>query len=202
MKSSNLHKQNDAVSNWFVNSYWNFGNSTYNYISAANTAGFTTLSYDRLGTGASPKADPYSIVQAPVELAILTKITELLRSGNLHRKIPKPKKVVHVGHSYGSSLSNALVATRPELSDGLVTTGYSHNGNFFRDFLINTGFHLARDNSPRFKGYSTGYVTWPDKYSNEYSKSSIMPAKTVSNQIPTIRLLSLPGLLSLRCYNS
>jgi pimeloyl-ACP methyl ester carboxylesterase len=151
-------------------SYWNFGNSTYNWITAASAAGYSTFSYDRLGTGDSPKVDPYNTLQSTVELAILIKLTEMLKAGALSPKIAKPSKIVHVGHSYGSSLSNGLVGTRPDLSDGVIFTGYSHNASFLPMFQINTGYHLAVENSPRFAGFSTGYLTWPDVYANQFSE--------------------------------
>lgn len=66
----------------FDKTYWDFGgtNSSYDYILAATNAGYSTLSYDRIGTGLSSVPDPYTIGQAPIELAVLTTLTEKLRS--------------------------------------------------------------------------------------------------------------------------
>ncbi|KAF2809638.1 alpha/beta-hydrolase [Mytilinidion resinicola] len=156
----------------FDKTYWNFGapKTTYNYIAAATAAGYATFSYDRIGTGLSSVEDPYNVVQTPVELALLTHFTEQLKAGTLSHLIPKPSKLVHVGHSFGSILSNALIATRPELSDGVVLTGFSHNTTFEILFQISTGFHLASENQPaRFGKRSSGYLTWGDKYANQYS---------------------------------
>lgn len=57
----------------FDKDYWNFGgkNSSYNYIMAATDAGYSTLSYDRIGTGRSSVVDPYTNAQGPIELAVL-----------------------------------------------------------------------------------------------------------------------------------
>jgi pimeloyl-ACP methyl ester carboxylesterase len=154
----------------FDRSYWDLDGDEYNYISAATGAGYSTFSYDRLGNGASTIADPYTTVQTVVELAILTELTTLLRAGTISSSIPIPKKVVHVGHSYGSLLSNGMAAKYPDLSDGIVLTGYSLNTTWQLWFEISTSFHLASENQPsRFGNLSSGYLTWGDKYYNQYS---------------------------------
>ncbi|KAE9986668.1 hypothetical protein EG328_004995 [Venturia inaequalis] len=166
-KSSTLQLLSHGLG--FDRSYWNL-DGDLNYIAAATSAGYSTFSYDRLGNGASTIADPYNTVQTIIELAVLTGITSLIRSGSISEKIPIPKKIVHVGHSYGSSLSNALAATRPELSDGIVLTGYSLNATYQPWFLRASAFHLASENQPkRFSSLSSGYLTWGDKFTNQYA---------------------------------
>jgi pimeloyl-ACP methyl ester carboxylesterase len=153
----------------FDRSYWNL-DGELNFKAAAVASGYATLFYDRLGTGLSSHPDPYTTVQVPTELAILVELTKLLKDGKISPKIPKPKKIVHVGHSYGSMLTNALVAIAPDLSDGIILTGFSHVYTYQRWFAISTGFHLASTNQPaRFSNLSTGYLTWGDKYYNQYS---------------------------------
>ncbi|TKA35883.1 hypothetical protein B0A54_12329 [Friedmanniomyces endolithicus] len=156
----------------FDKSYWKFGgdSSQYNYVRAATDAGYATLSYDRISNGGSTVVDPYIIQQAPMELAALEAITSRFRNGTIHSSVPKPSgKVFHVGHSYGSILSHALVASNPSLSDGIVLTGYSTNNTWVGEFLISTNFHLAKENQPqRFGNRSTGFVTWADELANQY----------------------------------
>jgi pimeloyl-ACP methyl ester carboxylesterase len=152
----------------FTQRYWSFGNATYNYVLAARSAGYATLAYDRLGAGQSDHPDPYLDVQGRTQVAILVKLTQLARDGHLSPRIPKPQKVVHVGHSYGSLLSNALVAAQPNLSDGLILTGFTHNTTWISFFEMALSFHLARENNPhRFGQLSSGYITWGDKYDNQ-----------------------------------
>jgi pimeloyl-ACP methyl ester carboxylesterase len=154
----------------FDKSYWHFGGAENNYALAANKAGYATLSYDRLGNGHSTIVDPYNEQQAQVELAILVSLTKLLKAGKISPKIPKPAKVVHVGHSYGSLLSNGVAAGTPDLTDGVVMTGFSHNTTWNRWFEISTSFHLVSENQPaRFGNASSGHLTWADKYANQYS---------------------------------
>ena len=155
----------------FDKGYWDFGGpkSEYNYIRSATAAGYSTLSYDRIGTGNSTKPDPYTISQTAIELAILKKLTTELRAGTLHSLVPKATgKVVHVGHSYGSILSNAFADSYPELSDGIVLTGYSTTAEWIPQWLISTNFAIAATNQPaRFGQLSTGYLTWVNEFGNQ-----------------------------------
>ena len=108
--------------------YWDFGgqDSKYNYIRPATNAGFATLHWSRPGTGNSSSANPYSILQADVQAAVLIELTKRFRSGELHGDLPTPSgRVFHVGHSFGSIMSNVLAAKNPELSDG-VSSPASH----------------------------------------------------------------------------
>ncbi|KAL2800615.1 Alpha/Beta hydrolase protein [Aspergillus keveii] len=152
----------------FDRSYWNFGDSEYNYIASTTGHGYATLSYDRLGVGFSEQADPYSEIQVPTQVAILAEVSKLLQHGKLHKRISKPKKLVHVGHSFGSLITNGLVAASPSLSDGVVLTGFSQNTSWTPLFELCLGFELARTNNPaRFHGYDSGYLTWGNEYDNQ-----------------------------------
>jgi pimeloyl-ACP methyl ester carboxylesterase len=135
---------------------------------AATSAGYATLAYDRLGVGKSDHPDPYLDIQTQTQVAILTQLTQLVRSGRLSPHLPIPKKVVHVGHSYGSLITNGIVATQPNLSDGLVLTGFSYNDTWIPLFELALSLHLARENNPhRFGQLSSGFLTWGDKYDNQ-----------------------------------
>lgn len=172
-KSSTLQLLSHGIG--FNKSYWDFhlpnkpADHQYSYTYAATSQGYSTLSYDRLGIGLSTLANPYTEVQALVELAILAELTTAARKGAIPT-VPKPKSVLHVGHSWGSELSNALVGAFPTLSDGIILTGYSHLFNFELEFLTNTACHLASESQPaRFGDFSSGYLTWSDKFDNQYS---------------------------------
>lgn len=157
----------------FDKTYWDLGgqDSGYNYVRAATSAGYATLHWSRPGTGNSSSGNPYSILQADIQAAVLIKITELFRSGELYGDLPKPTgRVLHVGHSFGSIMSNVLIAQQPELSDGVVLTGLSHNDSFPPGFPISTDFHLAKENRPDVWGnYSTGILTWGDELALQYN---------------------------------
>lgn len=161
----------------FNRSYWDFympgkpNDAQYSYVNSATGAGYSTFSWNRLGIEPSTIADPYTEIQAGVELAVIVGLTTLVRSGNISQ-VPVPKKVLHVGHSFGSELSVGLAAVAPEVSDGVVLTGYSGISNYTTLFLASAGLRFASENQPkRFPNttYSSGFVTWPDKYANQYS---------------------------------
>jgi len=154
-------------------SYWDFGGqeSNYNYVRAATDAGYATLHWSRPGTGNSSSGNPYSILQADIQAAVLIEITKRFRSGELHPSLPTPSgRVLHVGHSFGSIMSNVLIAKNPELSDGVILTGFSHNSSFPPGFPISSNFHLAKENRPELWGnYSTGILTWGDELALQYN---------------------------------
>lgn len=163
----------------FDKKYWDFrlpsapSNTQYSYIFSALSAGYSTLSWDRLGCGLSSTPDPYLVVQAPIELTVLSTLTSILRQGGLKDSgVLTPKKVLHVGHSWGSELSNALAAL-PQgntLSDGLILTAFSHQFQYAGYFIASTNFHLASSDQPhRFSKRSSGYLTWGDKFANQYA---------------------------------
>lgn len=156
----------------FDKSYWSFGgfDSQYNYVKVATAAGYSTLAYDRIGTGKSTKSNPYTINQLQVEMEVLKALTERLRNKDIPalRRVPKPNKIVHVGHSFGSQLSSALVAKYPTISDGIILTGFSMNAS--AALIISSNFQLAKEADPtRFSDLSSGYLTWADELSNQYS---------------------------------
>lgn len=158
----------------FDKRYWDFrlphatSDQGYSYIRTALSYGYSTLSYDRLGCGDSSAPDPYTEVQSLVELEILISLTKSVKTGTLPH-ISAPDKILHIGHSWGSELTNALAATDPSLTDGIVLTGYSHVFQYELMFVSNSAFHLASENQPeRFGDRSSGYLTWGDKYDNQY----------------------------------
>ena len=156
------------------NRYWDIQQSPeeYSYVSAALKAGFSILTYDRLGTGSSGKPDAYDIVQSSLELEILRSLTLRARSGKLlsHMKSEDCpgdlkaasqgfEKFVHVGHSLGSFLSTALVSAHPELSDAIVLTGFVVNGHILDTHEGQFGWELAKsNNAQRFGDRGSGYL--------------------------------------------
>lgn len=66
--------------------YWDseYQPEKHSYVDAALEAGYSTLTYDRLGVGRSDKPDAYTVVQAPLELEILRQLTLMARNGTLY----------------------------------------------------------------------------------------------------------------------
>ena len=68
----------------------------------------------------------FSVVQSPTDLAILTKIAQMLRNGAIGGQ--PFSKIVGVGHSYGSVQVQALTASSPTALDAALLQGFSMNG--------------------------------------------------------------------------
>ncbi|EPQ54837.1 hypothetical protein GLOTRDRAFT_43185 [Gloeophyllum trabeum ATCC 11539] len=138
----------------FDSSYWDFavpGTDEYSYVSAAAAAGYSTFRYDRLGTGLSEHpSDTYNEVQAPTDLAIATKLLEMLKGGGIGGQ--QFSKVVGVGHSYGSVQVQALSATVPHMLDGVLLQGFSMNSTGQEQLLVSGAYSTATQVFPsRFK---------------------------------------------------
>ncbi|KAI4150384.1 MAG: hypothetical protein L6R39_002277 [Caloplaca ligustica] len=100
----------------------------HSWVEAALKAGYPILTYDRLGAGKSDHPDAYDVVQAGLELDILRQLTVMARNGALQSATgpshDSPSRIIHVGHSFGSFLTSAFIATYPDLSDAAIITGY------------------------------------------------------------------------------
>jgi pimeloyl-ACP methyl ester carboxylesterase len=143
----------------FDRSYWDltYRDPDYSYIiSAVDKYGYSTFAWDRLGIGESQHGDPLKEIQATLELAALVALTQGLRAGSIQGVSQRFDKVVHVGHSFGSILSYALTRDVPDISDGLVLTGYAGNGTFIPYFLLGGNFVSVTTTSLSSK-YSAGY---------------------------------------------
>lgn len=136
--------------------YWDFAPG-YSYVDYAASQGYATFFYDRLGVGESQKADAINEVQTPLELAIAVELIRQLRAGSYGGIAFQ--KVVGVGHSFGSILTQAVTASSPSSLDGAVLTGFTANSSGLPGFLAGNNFVIAANNNPyRFNNLSTGYL--------------------------------------------
>ncbi|KAI4213274.1 MAG: hypothetical protein LQ351_004015 [Letrouitia transgressa] len=161
----------------FDKRYWDpaINPSEYSFVDAALARGYSILTYDRLGTGLSDKLDAYTIVQAPLQLEILRSITNMARSGELLRHTAGNanaastnifkgsnvsfEKIIHIGHSFGSVLTSAFLATYGNLSDAAVLTGYILNEHFAEMRKATFGLEYApQNNKTLFGDRPSGYL--------------------------------------------
>ena len=143
--------------------YWDlsYDNFNYSYVDVATAAGYCTLNYDRLGLGNSSHfTDSQSTLdelQASLEVSALAALTMMLRNGTLPGTNGTSfSKVVHVGHSFGSAQTYALVDMYPTISDGIVLTGFSLNSSFAGFFVAGSNFMQANSNQPLRFGNISG----------------------------------------------
>jgi pimeloyl-ACP methyl ester carboxylesterase len=152
--------------------YWDsaYQPSKHSYVEASLKAGYSILTYDRLGAGQSDHPDAYTVTQAPLELEILHQLSLMTRNGtlyNLFRAVANPTentalanllttpaKVVHIGHSFGSFLTSAFIARYGSLSDGAIITGYLLTENLAS--AGSTTFSLGYASALNLSGYVEG----------------------------------------------
>lgn len=165
----------------------------YSYVDAAINKGYSVLSYDRLGTGASEKPNAYDDVQIPVEIEILAGLTKIARSGKLTSSSKAasnasaafdflPTKIVHVGHSYGSYVNSLMLIKYPDIIDGAIFTGLYPNSIEATDPLnvLNYNHAFANESDPaRFSEYGSGYFVLDNEETLQklfFQKASLDPA--------------------------
>ena len=79
--------------------YWDlpYDNYNYSYVDVALQSGYSTFFYDRLGIGQSSHGEPRNEIQAPLEIAALASLTNMLRNGTVSQISDKFIKIFHVG---------------------------------------------------------------------------------------------------------
>lgn len=141
----------------FDRTYWNIA-PDYSYVDYAAEQGYTTFSYDRLGSGLSDHPDPIQTVQAPLQLEIAHELVQLLRTGGISNHTFE--NVVGVGHSFGSFQVAGLLSQYPDDFDAAVLTGFSTDRSGFAVAFAGVGLTIASQSQPlRFSDLSNGYFT-------------------------------------------
>ncbi|KAI1798627.1 Alpha/Beta hydrolase protein [Daldinia bambusicola] len=137
--------------------YWDISPG-YSYVDVASAAGYATLSYDQLGVGKSDHPDPIQAVQATSQVAVTHALAGLLRSSKLGGY--KFDKVVGVGHSAGSTLTQAITTQYPKDFDAAILSGTTASADTVA--LTMAAFNLVNANtdpSEQFQGLAPGYLT-------------------------------------------
>jgi pimeloyl-ACP methyl ester carboxylesterase len=141
-------------------SYWDFpfANYNYSYVSQALESGYSTFAWDRLGIGHSSHGDPVNEIQLWLEISALHALTTLLKKGTLPAAEGiKFSKAVNVGHSFGSAQTYALTVMYPDVTDGVILTGFSLDGSFAAFFGLGSNF-IQANTIPALKSYPMGYI--------------------------------------------
>ncbi|KAB5566255.1 hypothetical protein GE09DRAFT_1106058 [Coniochaeta sp. 2T2.1] len=159
----------------------NINPGAYSWLDYTLNQGYSIFIYDRLGTGSSDKPDAYTIVQTDVQVEILRQLTLLLRTGKLVSSSKKlsgsdkldkytPKKIIHVGHSFGSICTIGLLQVNGSISDGAILTGFLPNNQLSGVSVGTWGFEYARESDPkRFGDRGSGYLVQKTKYNVQLS---------------------------------
>lgn len=146
----------------FDRSYWDlpFNKHSDSYVATAvDDHGYSTLTWDRLGVGASSKGDPVSEIQVFLEIAALKALTEKAKAGKLCTKQKhKYHSIAHVGHSYGSAMTYNFANLYPELTQGIILQGFSQAPGYLNYFAL-AGNFVPVSKIKSLKGkYPRGYL--------------------------------------------
>lgn len=118
------------------------------------------------------RPDPIVKVQFAVQAQILAKLTQLLRQPNSPYTLGTTvRRTVHVGHSFGSFLTLAAVASNltTRLTDGLVLTGYSGQYDWLQLFTAGGQARVAALSQPKtWSNLPHGYLVPVDVYAAAY----------------------------------
>lgn len=137
--------------------YWDIA-PNYSYVDVASAAGYATLSYDQIGVGFSAHPDPIQDVQATSQVAVLHQLVEILRSERLGRF--SFDNVVGVGHSAGSTLTQAVTTQYPEDFDAVILSGTSTSAASVALSMAAFNFVNANtDPSPKLRDLPDGFLT-------------------------------------------
>ncbi|UPK99709.1 hypothetical protein LCI18_010644 [Fusarium solani-melongenae] len=126
----------------------------YSYVDAAASQGMATLNYDRLGIGRSEHPDPLLEVQGDAAIAVLHSLVGLVRAGSFG---PQYTKVVGIGHSLGSKVTESIVSHHSGDFDAIALTGYAYQNSPKGGNANAPGYERAQDD-PRFSHLPDGYV--------------------------------------------
>lgn len=142
----------------FDRSYWDlpFNKYNYSYVNQALDAGYSTLTWDRLGVGHSSKGDTISEIQINLEIAALKALTEKAAHGDI-RSGKKFTSIVHGGHSFGSAMTYALANSYPELTQGIMLQGFSQAPGYLNYFALGGNF-VPVSSIKTLKTYPRGYL--------------------------------------------
>ncbi|KAF2099967.1 hypothetical protein NA57DRAFT_38322 [Rhizodiscina lignyota] len=147
----------------FDRTYWDtsYHDFQQSYVNVAvDKFGYYTLSFDRLGIGESSHGDPRDEIQSFLEVQAIRALTICLREGSFPNVHHKFSKIIHTGHSFGSAQTYSLTAMYPDISDGIVLTGFSVNGSFAPSYFDIAGnwVQAALNVPKRLGGYPRGYL--------------------------------------------
>lgn len=136
----------------YTRAYWDWPgfNGKYSYVARALADGRATLSYDRIGNGASTRqADGSAEITMASDAFVLQQLIQLV-------KLTGIRQVNSIGHSYGSGVVLAQAKEYGNVST-VVLTGYLHRPS---NPLVTAGNYPA-NGDPKFQdvGLDGGWLT-------------------------------------------
>lgn len=160
-----LHSRRDAIQVLvhgltYNTEYWDpQSKEISNYVHFAAAQGFATLNVARLGYARSDHPDGVAVVQLPYDASVMASIIKLAREGGIPGTRGRSfRRVIYVGHSYGSRILSQLIATEPGVVDAAVFSGFGHTT--FTNVTVVAALAPADNIDPtRFRSLPPTYVT-------------------------------------------
>ncbi|KAL8646110.1 MAG: hypothetical protein Q9210_006314 [Variospora velana] len=180
--------------------YWDIAPG-YSYIDAAVAAGYATFSYDRIGVGKSQHPDPLQTVQAPLHVEIAHRLVTMIRNAEIGPGCFK--RVVGVGHSAGSTVTQGVTTKYPKDFDAVILTGTSTSAAFVNTAIASFDLTIANlDASGKFAGLQNGYLVQPNQQAIQFPffrwpnfDPEILAVEVTNKQTQTFgELLTLPSI--------
>jgi pimeloyl-ACP methyl ester carboxylesterase len=173
--------------------YWNVpdpdGGDKYSREAAAARAGYATPAIDRLGAGRS--SHPPSVrVDMNTGVAAVRALIHARRAGAVPGPVPDVpvRKVVVVGHSYGSMTSWFVASRNPDV-DAVLLTGATHHIREFRSPLVVSEplYPAVADPAYSGSGLDPGYLTDRPgtRYATYYAPDSNVDQRVLANDEAT-----------------
>ena len=107
-------------------------------------------------------------IQLNTQTPILVSLAQSLKQGRY--SLPnylKPKKIILLGHSFGSFVSHAALALNPTIADAAILTGYNVIGLNPGNVVLGVVPRVASIQDPaNFSSYDVGYLTDVDVYAS------------------------------------
>ncbi|KAK7221231.1 hypothetical protein V2G26_009234 [Clonostachys chloroleuca] len=164
----------------FDRSYWDppINDYKYSYVArAVDDHGYSTLTWDRLGVGKSSHGETINEIQIFLEIAALAELTRKFVNCTLCEH--SYKRVVHLGHSFGSAMTYGLVNQYPDISNGIVLTGFSQIPAYMGLFALGGNFVPVSSVPSLASQYAVGYVAAGSKsavHTNFFGPDDFDPA--------------------------
>jgi pimeloyl-ACP methyl ester carboxylesterase len=164
----------------FDRSYWDppINDYKYSYVArAVDDHGYSTLTWDRLGVGKSSHGETINEIQIFLEIAALAELTRKFVNCTVCEH--SYKRVVHLGHSFGSAMTYGLVNQYPDISNGIVLTGFSQIPAYMGLFALGGNFVPVSSIPSLASQYAEGYVAAGSKsavHTNFFGPNDFDPA--------------------------
>jgi pimeloyl-ACP methyl ester carboxylesterase len=138
--------------------YWAFPGfgDAYDYVKAANDAGYSTFAIDRLGSAGASSRPLSALMTLQAHATALHDAVAAARGGVLAGG--PYETVLTVGHSLGTAIS-WIEASLFDDVDGIISTGFGHPAGSLQGLLLNTVPAILDSRLGPLVGLDIGYLT-------------------------------------------